>query len=163
MRNSKSVLYLLFISPLCESFLSSLVHLKPTSCTAASALGNPSTETSNCASRCNNDPAFSEKCIGFLAAGVIFFSIASSPVYAEDYSFFQQPPKDPLKVKALKELSDLKKLQDSRLELCIERGREWEQCFMYGDSQSSPVKKVNQAKQQTIFVDEPRTRKPPTW
>jgi len=40
-------------------------------------------------------------------------------VYAEDYSFFQQPPKDPLKVKALKELSDLKKLQDSRLELCI--------------------------------------------
>jgi len=120
MRNSKSVLYLLWFSPLCESFLSSPAHLKSTS-TAAPALGNPFTETSNCsyANSCNSEPAFSEKCRVVLAAGVILLSIASSPVYAEDASFFQQPPKDPLRVKALKELNDLKKLQDSRLELCV--------------------------------------------
>lgn len=170
MRNSKAVLYLLWISTLCESFLSSPVHLKATTRTgtAASALGN--TDTCNCsyAISCNSEPAFCEKCRVFLGLGVLLFSIASSPVYAEDASFFQQPSKDPLRVKALKELNDLKKLQDSRLELCVERGRDWEQCFFYKDSQSSPVKKVNQPKPQKATIDnsvmdEPRTKKPPTW
>ncbi len=125
MWNSKAVLYLLWISTLCESFLSSPVHLKATTRTgtAASALGN--TDTFNCsyAISCNSEPAFCEKCRVFLGLGVILFSIASSPVYAEDASFFQQPSKDPLRVKALKELNDLKKLQDSRLELCVGKFR----------------------------------------
>jgi len=41
---------------------------------------------------------------------------------------------DPLKVKARKQLNDLKNLEDSRLELCADKGKNWEQCFMFGES-----------------------------
>jgi len=38
--------------------------------------------------------------------------------------------------RAVKELNDLKDLQDSRLDACADRGEMWEQCFMFGDSES---------------------------
>jgi hypothetical protein len=38
--------------------------------------------------------------------------------------------------RAVRELNDLKDLQDSRLGTCADRGVMWEQCFMFGDSES---------------------------
>ena len=35
---------------------------------------------------------------------------------------------------AVKEIKDLQELQDSRLDACVEKGKFWEQCFMYGQS-----------------------------
>lgn len=83
---------------------------------------------------------------------------------------------DPLKVKARKQLNDLKNLEDSRLELCADKGKNWEQCFMFGESptlQSGNKKKkieirplpdnrgntmdeLNSSKSTTI-------KSPPTW
>jgi len=41
------------------------------------------------------------------------------PAQAADDFFLQQRSSDPLKVKAMKELRDLKALQDSRLDACV--------------------------------------------
>ena len=35
---------------------------------------------------------------------------------------------------AVKELKDLQDLQDDRLNACHDKGKYWEQCFMYGQS-----------------------------
>jgi hypothetical protein len=47
------------------------------------------------------------------------------------------PETDPRKAKAMKQLIEEQTRQDARLDQCIDRGQDWEQCFMFGDSSSS--------------------------
>ena len=113
---------------------------------------------------------------------IMFFTtsvyVELNPAFAttfDDY-FSTSKYQDPLKVKARKELNDLKNLEDSRLELCADKGKNWEQCFMFGESptlQSGNKKKkieirplpdnrgntmdeLNSSKSTTI-------KSPPTW
>ena len=77
---------------------------------------------------------------------------------------------DPLKVKARKELNNLKNLQDSRLEICADKGKNWEQCFMFGESPT-----IQQSEQKIFWhsgdkdinkndvTTKSRTNSPPTW
>ena len=48
-----------------------------------------------------------------------------------DTNAFKMLPREP---GAVKEIKDLQELQDSRLDACVEKGKFWEQCFMYGQS-----------------------------
>lgn len=54
------------------------------------------------------------------------------------YSTLVIPQKydDPRKDIAMKQLIDKQNLQDERLDQCVEKGQDWEQCFMFGDSSS---------------------------
>lgn len=54
------------------------------------------------------------------------------------YSTLVIPQKydDPRKDIAMKQQIDKQNLQDERLDQCVEKGQDWEQCFMFGDSSS---------------------------
>ncbi len=91
-----------------------------------------------------------------------------------DEYFSSSKYQDPLKVKARKELNKLKELEDSRLDLCADKGKNWEQCFMFGESntiQSEKKLPVNVQVGPTKAVnDEARgatknriSNSPPTW
>ena len=41
------------------------------------------------------------------------------------------------KIKARKQVRELQELQDSRLDICADKGENWEQCFMFGESPDS--------------------------
>lgn len=49
---------------------------------------------------------------------------------------FKLLPREMQKSTAMKKLQDLKDLQDDRLAQCADRGVYWEQCFMFGESES---------------------------
>ena len=51
-----------------------------------------------------------------------------------DSDAFKRLPRQPVLSGAVKELKDLQDLQDSRLNACEDKGKFWEQCFMYGQS-----------------------------
>jgi len=72
---------------------------------------------------------------------------------------------DPRKVKALKELKELKSLEDTRLALCEDKGKNWEQCFMFGESESSYVQKKvrNDISFRTNHNPIKKNNMPPTW
>ena len=50
---------------------------------------------------------------------------------------FQNLRREPPTTRALRELTQLQDLQDARLDACADRGTLWEQCFMFGDSESN--------------------------
>lgn len=54
------------------------------------------------------------------------------------YSTLVIPQKydDPRKDIAMKQQIDKQNLQDEKLDQCVEKGQDWEQCFMFGDSSS---------------------------
>jgi hypothetical protein len=52
-------------------------------------------------------------------------------------SVFANLPRERPLTRAIRELNDLKDLQDYRLDVCAERGVFWEQCFMFGEGTSS--------------------------
>jgi len=83
---------------------------------------------------------------------------------SEDFFFKSQI--SPQQEKALKDLKDLKTLQDSRLDLCVERGRDWENCFLFGDSAFDKKKKevavggnAVAARNEAVV----KQQRPPTW
>lgn len=105
----------------------------------------------------------------------LLFMLTSLPALAADGDFFLQGNNgqtDPRKAKAMKQVVDLKTFQDSKLDACIDRGKDWEQCFLFGDSVSpatnngdngrrttNPLQRIEDT---TIDINRPR-RKPPTW
>ena len=70
----------------------------------------------------------------FTSFHTILEPISASAASFDDYFTSSSKYEDPIKAKARKELSDLKNLQDSRLDLCADKGKNWEQCFMFGES-----------------------------
>ena len=81
-----------------------------------------------------------------LTSTITTTTLLSKPVYAttsfDEYFTSNQQYQDPRKVKAKNELKELMNLQDSRLDLCKEKGKNWEHCFMFGESPSiSPSQK----------------------
>eukprot|EP00804_Cyclotella_cryptica_P020973 CCRYP_009298-RA/>CCRYP_009298-RA protein AED:0.37 eAED:0.37 QI:0/-1/0/1/-1/1/1/0/165 len=58
----------------------------------------------------------------------------SSSYKLVDSNAFKLLPREPRLTRPDKELRDLKDLQDSRLDVCADRGIFWEQCFMFGQS-----------------------------
>ena len=50
---------------------------------------------------------------------------------------FQKLRREPPTTRSLRELTQLQDLQDARLDACADRGTLWEQCFMFGDSESN--------------------------
>jgi len=102
------------------------------------------------------------------------YSFMPSNVYPSDLqrmktqktSFFNAKS-DYFESKARKELTDLKVLQDSRLDMCADRGDNWEQCFMFGDSQS-PTSGGYTVKGKFMIKEGPSSKegfpnRPPTW
>mmetsp|Transcript_18346 Transcript_18346/g.39659 ORF Transcript_18346/g.39659 Transcript_18346/m.39659 type:complete len:191 (+) Transcript_18346:77-649(+) len=66
--------------------------------------------------------------------------VTSSPGYnLPDSDAFKMLRKQPQFSGAVKELMDLQELQDSRLDACEEKGKYWEQCFMYGQNDGIDV------------------------
>jgi len=78
----------------------------------------------------------------------------------------------------MKEIKDLQNLQDDRLDLCVERGVDWEQCFMFGTGGTSDTMtedssgKVNNSQDYQLISPtgalepsggESRRNKIPTW
>lgn len=60
-----------------------------------------------------------------------------------DSTAFKLLPRETQKSTSVKKLQDLKDLQDSRLAKCADRGVYWEQCFMFGESDSvNSIEKV---------------------
>lgn len=106
---------------------------------------------------------------GSLLAAIIIFVQSPSgalAVTADSYTYLRQDPKSS---KALRELRNLKTLEDSRLDLCADRGKQWEQCFMFGDSS---VKKGEanaihirrtESKDAMEGREKPKIQRPPTW
>lgn len=99
-----------------------------------------------------------------------------NPAYAvtsfdDNFSISSKKYEDPRKAKARKELVDLKNLQDSRLDICADKGRNWEQCFMYGESptiQEAELKVFWKRGNYGIFskgdaTTKSRLNSPPTW
>ncbi|GFH46540.1 predicted protein [Chaetoceros tenuissimus] len=80
------------------------------------------------------------------AAAILLFT--SQPVEAADFftranEQFQSSNNlvipqnyDARKKTAMKQLIDLQNLQDERLDQCVDKGIDWEQCFMFGNSSS---------------------------
>jgi hypothetical protein len=59
----------------------------------------------------------------------------SSSYKLSDSAAFQLLPREMQKSTAIKQLQDLKDMQDSRLDKCADRGVYWEQCFFMGESE----------------------------
>ena len=82
----------------------------------------------------------------WLPAAILLFT--SQPVEAADFftranEQFQSSNNlvipqnyDARKKTAMKQLIDLQNLQDERLDQCVDKGIDWEQCFMFGNSSS---------------------------
>lgn len=82
----------------------------------------------------------------WLPAAILLFT--SQPVQAADFftranEQFQSSNNlvipqnyDARKKTAMKQLIDLQNLQDERLDQCVDKGIDWEQCFMFGNSSS---------------------------
>lgn len=103
-----------------------------------------------------------------------FISSPQSSIAAESFDeFFDQKYKDPRKVKARQELNKLKTFQDDRLQLCEDKGIDWEQCFMFGEfpklqSKEAPVNPLNvknKSGNSNFSIDgtSSRPQRPPTW
>lgn len=77
---------------------------------------------------------------------------------------FKTLPKEPILTPSAKELRDLKELQDRRLDECVEKGVFWEQCFIFGENDSSSNAVGNDRgageKDRSAGFEK---RKPPTW
>ena len=92
-----------------------------------------------------------------------------------DTDAFKQLPRQKAYTGAVKELMDLQEMQDTRLSACEDKGKFWEQCFMYGQSNDgiSPVKNKfgedrgrmdNQLISPTAALNPPSdSTKIPTW
>ncbi|KAL7548828.1 hypothetical protein ACHAWF_012080 [Thalassiosira exigua] len=91
-----------------------------------------------------------------------------------DTDAFKMLPRKPAYSGAVKELMDLRDLQDARLDACADKGKFWEQCFMYGQSDGVDVdapgsggvggRMDNQLISPVGSLEPPReTRKIPTW
>lgn len=52
---------------------------------------------------------------------------------------FKLLPKEPILSQPQKELHDLMKLQDERLDLCADKGKFWEHCFIFGERENDAV------------------------
>mmetsp|Transcript_12582 Transcript_12582/g.23593 ORF Transcript_12582/g.23593 Transcript_12582/m.23593 type:complete len:144 (+) Transcript_12582:281-712(+) len=102
----------------------------------------------------------------FLSSSIAITMLIMSPDSShgvDDYFLLRQQSQDPIKVKAMRELRELKMLQDSRLDSCVERGKDWEHCFMFGDSKSQDTR---QTKPSGASKDSQRfesKQRPPTW
>ena len=69
--------------------------------------------------------------------------VSSAPYKLSDSPAFKLLPREMQKSTAVKQLQDLRDLQDSRLDQCADRGIYWEQCFFMGESEGvSAVEKV---------------------
>lgn len=72
-----------------------------------------------------------------------FVEVSSSPYKLSDSPAFKLLPREMQKSTVVKQLQDLKDLQDSRLDQCADRGIYWEQCFFMGESEGvSAIDKV---------------------
>lgn len=63
----------------------------------------------------------------------------STPFRIADSTAFKLLPREAPLTKAVKELNDLRDLEDYRLDACAERGVFWEQCFFLGESDDGVV------------------------
>jgi hypothetical protein len=106
-----------------------------------------------------------------IMATVFITTSVASPAFAASFeeTFSIAPAyKDPLKAKALQDINNLKDLQDSRLDICAEKGKDWEQCFLFGESSTIPKNKAkfipmsNNDKKDDISKTR-ITKSPPTW
>jgi hypothetical protein len=61
---------------------------------------------------------------------------SASSYKLSDSTAFQMLPREPTITKSAKELRDLKELEDRRLDRCADKGMFWEQCFIFGESDS---------------------------
>mmetsp|Transcript_22499 Transcript_22499/g.34607 ORF Transcript_22499/g.34607 Transcript_22499/m.34607 type:complete len:198 (+) Transcript_22499:54-647(+) len=59
----------------------------------------------------------------------------TTPYKISDSAAFQLLPREMRKSTAVKQLQDLRDLQDSKLDQCADRGKFWEQCFFMGESE----------------------------
>jgi len=59
----------------------------------------------------------------------------TSPYKLSESSAFQLLPRELQQSTAIKQLQDLKDMQDDRLDRCADRGVYWEQCFFMGESE----------------------------
>lgn len=59
----------------------------------------------------------------------------SSPYKLSESAAFQLLPREMRQSTAIKQLQDLKDMQDDRLDKCADRGVYWEQCFFMGESE----------------------------
>jgi len=59
----------------------------------------------------------------------------TTPYKISDSAAFQLLPREMRKSTAVKQLQDLRDLQDSKLDQCVDRGVYWEQCFFMGESE----------------------------
>lgn len=82
----------------------------------------------------------------FLAIPTLMISLSVQPATAttndgtssyklSDSAAFKLLPREMQKSTAIKQLQDLKELQDARLDKCADRGIYWEQCFFMGESE----------------------------
>jgi hypothetical protein len=89
-------------------------------------------------------------------------------------SVFANLPRERPLTRAIRDLNDLKDLEDYRLDVCAERGVSWEQCFMYGDGTTGQAKskqpKINNGLDYQLISPlsalDPVSREknmPPTW
>ncbi len=60
---------------------------------------------------------------------------ASTPYKLSESAAFQLLPREMQPSTAIKQLQDLRDLQDARLDKCADRGVYWEQCFFMGESE----------------------------
>mmetsp|Transcript_44888 Transcript_44888/g.54364 ORF Transcript_44888/g.54364 Transcript_44888/m.54364 type:complete len:248 (+) Transcript_44888:152-895(+) len=58
----------------------------------------------------------------------------TTPTKLSDTEMFRSLRRELPVSKAVREIEDLKDLQDARLDACADRGVFWEQCFMFGES-----------------------------
>lgn len=59
----------------------------------------------------------------------------SSPYKLSESAAFQLLPREMRQSTAIKQLQDLKDMQDDKLDKCADRGVYWEQCFFMGESE----------------------------
>ena len=70
------------------------------------------------------------------AADADFFSRAETQYQSSSNNLVIPQKYDARKATAMKQLIDLQNLQDERLDQCVDKGLDWEQCFMFGNSSS---------------------------
>mmetsp|Transcript_5400 Transcript_5400/g.8022 ORF Transcript_5400/g.8022 Transcript_5400/m.8022 type:complete len:164 (+) Transcript_5400:267-758(+) len=104
--------------------------------------------------------------VSFSAAlQLLLVGITVLPAEASEDFFFQNQI-SPRQERVLKDIKDLKTLQDSRLDICVERGRDWENCFLFGDSAFDMKKKEVAAGGSAVAARNEvivKHQRPPTW
>lgn len=77
--------------------------------------------------------------------------------------------RNPRQQRAIQDLRNLKALEDSRLDMCADRGKNWEHCFIFGDSTTKDsIPGSTRLGRLSHTTDSQNVRskssnKPPTW